>query len=399
MDLFSGCGGISLGFARAGHTCVLAADNDASAVATYNANLADEAGHAAIIADLAMFRSKFDVAQFAKKNLERGAAVDILVGGPPCQSFSIVGRNKINALARADGNAERYWQQRNKERTRLYEAYALAVEYFRPRFFVFENVPGIRSHAIFPQLINRFREIRVGRKRERYHLHFDEFVAADYGVPQNRRRFVLVGELAQGEPRWSAPPRRRMVTVQDALGDLPVVNAGQRDPAVPYASRPRTAYQRRMRATGLTSVDTVFNHVCRWHNPDDVALFQRMSPGARFADSDVQQALKEINPHHKLLKYSRDKFMDKLHRLDPMRPAWTVTAHLQKDCYKFIHYSQSRTITVREAARLQSFPDSFTFNEVSMVTAFRLIGNAVPPLFAEAFARSLPFEDHDDARR
>lgn len=399
MDLFSGCGGISLGFARAGHKCVLAADNDAAAVATYNANFAGEAGHAAIIADLSTFRSKLDVAQFAKKNLERGAAVDILVGGPPCQSFSIVGRNKISALARADGNSDLYWQQRNKERTRLYEAYALAVEYFRPRFFVFENVPGIRSHAIFPQLISRFREIRVGRKHERYHLHFDEYVAADYGVPQNRRRFVLVGELAQGEAKWSAPARRRRVTVEAALGDLPVANAGQRDAAVPYASKPRTAYQRRMREAGLTSVDTVFNHVCRWHNADDVALFQRMSPGARFADSDVQQALKEINPNHKLLKYSNEKFKDKLHRLNPRRPAWTVTAHLQKDCYKFIHYSQPRTITVREAARLQSFPDSFIFNEVSMVTAFRLIGNAVPPLFAEAFARSLPFEDDDDARR
>lgn len=346
-----------------------------------------------------MFRTKLDVAQFARKNLEHGAAVDILVGGPPCQSFSIVGRNKIRALARADGSAERYWQQRNKERTRLYEAYALAVEFFRPRFFVFENVPGIRSHAIFPHLINRFRDIRIGRKRERYHLHFDEFVAADYGIPQNRRRFVLVGELAQGEPKWNAPGRRRLVTVEEALGDLPVANAGQREAAIPYGSKPGTAYQRRMRAAAPTSVDVVSNHVCRWHNPDDVALFGRMRPGARFADSDVQQALTEINPNHKLLKYSHEKFMDKLHRLDPMRPAWTVTAHLQKDCYKFIHYSQPRTITVREAARLQSFPDSFKFNEVSMVTAFRLIGNAVPPLFAEAFARSLPFEDHDDARR
>jgi DNA (cytosine-5)-methyltransferase 1 len=98
--------------------------------------------------------------------------------------------------------------------------------------------------------------------------------------------------------------------------------------------------------------------------------------------------MREINPDHKLIKYSKDKFKDKLHKLDPKRPAWTVTAHLQKDCYKFIHHRQARTITVREAARLQSFPDWFLFEDLSMISAFRLIGEAVPPVFMRAFAES-----------
>jgi hypothetical protein len=106
-----------------------------------------------------------------------------------------------------------------------------------------------------------------------------------------------------------------------------------------------------------------------------------------------------INPNHKLIKYSAEKFKDKLHRLDPERPAWTVTAHLQKDCYKFIHHRQPRTITVREAARLQSFPDWFRFDGLSMVTAFRLIGNAVPALMANAFAHSFVAVDPRLARR
>jgi DNA (cytosine-5)-methyltransferase 1 len=392
VDLFSGCGGLSLGFTRAGHTCALAVDNDEAAVSTYNTNLSAPGGHAAMMADLAAFRSKFDVSQFVRKNLGRAAAVDILVGGPPCQSFSVVGRNKIRALARTDGESERYWQQRNRERTRLYEAYALAVEVLRPRFFVFENVPGIRTHAIFPELLARFRGIRVGRRRQRYHLHFEEYIASDYGIPQNRRRFVLVGELDIGQPRWTSPPKAPKVTVKQALGDLPHVDAGHRERMLAYGSRPTSLYQRLMRAGAESHADVVSDHVCRWHNTDDVALFGRMRPGARFADPDVQQAVIDVNPDHKLLKYSTEKFRDKLHRLDPKRPAWTVTAHLQKDCYKFIHFSQPRTITVREAARLQSFPDAFQFSGVSMVTAFRLIGNAVPPLFAEAFARSLPME-------
>jgi transposase len=113
-----------------------------------------------------------------------------------------------------------------------------------------------------------------------------------------------------------------------------------------------------------------------------------MKPGGRFADPEVQSALIEINPEHKLRKYALDKFGDKLHRLDPSRPAWTVTAHLQKDCYKFIHHSQPRTITVREAARLQSFPDWFDFDDLKLGPAYRLIGNAVPPKLAQAFAQS-----------
>ena len=148
---------------------------------------------------------------------------------------------------------------------------------------------------------------------------------------------------------------------------------------------------------GVTAEDeyAVTDHICRWHNPDDVELFSRMKPGARFADVEVQQAIREINPDHKLIKYSSDKFKDKLHKLDPEKPSWTVTAHLQKDGYKFIHYSQPRTISVREAARLQSFPDWFTFESVSMVRAFGLIGNAVPPLMAEAFARSFIINDNE----
>jgi len=117
-----------------------------------------------------------------------------------------------------------------------------------------------------------------------------------------------------------------------------------------------------------------------------------MGPGARFSDDAVQAAILAINPDHKLIKYSTEKFQDKLHKLDPDKHAWTVTAHLQKDCYKFIHFRDARTVTVREAARLQSFPDRFRLPEVLGI-AFRMVGNAIPPLLAEAFATSFCHSD------
>jgi hypothetical protein len=117
-----------------------------------------------------------------------------------------------------------------------------------------------------------------------------------------------------------------------------------------------------------------------------------MAPGARFSDPEVQAAIEAINPDHKLKKYSKEKFQDKLHKLDPEKEAWTVTAHLQKDCYKFIHYRDARTITVREAARLQSFPDRFKL-PVVMGVGFRVVGNAIPPLLAQAFAASFAASD------
>jgi DNA (cytosine-5)-methyltransferase 1 len=196
---------------------------------------------------------------------------------------------------------------------------------------------------------------------------------------------------------WSPPKNKKSVSVAEAIGDLPSVPAGHQGKVLAYLSKPSSAYQKNMRSTPewrygrKTSLLT--DHICRRHNQDDIALFKKMKTGAKFADLEVQKAIRKINPEHKLIKYSVEKFKDKLHKLDPDKAAWTVTAHLQKDCYKFIHYADSRTITVREAARLQSFPDWFNFGKLAMCPSFRLIGNAVPPLLSKAFAESFLLSD------
>jgi DNA (cytosine-5)-methyltransferase 1 len=394
VDLFSGCGGASLGFLEAGFRCLLAVDFDPVAVSCYNANLQGPSDAGAVRADLSTLHSHDDVAAFLAEHGVVGDC-DALIGGPPCQSFSVVGRNKINALMKEDEASRESWEEKNRQRTTLFEAYALFLEVLAPRWFFFENVPAIRSHEQYASIEQRFATLKRPDGSELKYTRVPEtYWASDYGVPQRRRRFIMVGYQTDLDlPAWTRPIQLPAPTVSEALDDLPPVPSGHREFRKAYTEKPATPYQKLMRRSpNKAERRYVFNHVCRDNNADDVALFGRMKPGARFSDEDVQIAIREINPDHKLIKYSTDKFQDKLHKLDDQEPAWTVTAHLQKDCYKFIHHSQPRTITVREAARLQSFPDRIRFPE-ALGSAFRLIGNAVPPLLAQAFAESFLASD------
>ncbi len=392
VDLFCGCGGLSLGFLQAGFKGLLAVDNDPEAVQAYNHNLRGPADRGALQHDLSRLTTRALVRSFLSRHGVEDC--DVLVGGPPCQSFSVVGRNKIRALVQSNGNLAAYWRKKTRERTALCSVYARFLEVLAPRWFVFENVPAIRTHESYAAISKRFRRLkRPDGTRLKYEIMADVYLASDYGVPQTRRRFLMVGRRVDVaiDKGWAAPPAQSTVTVAEALDDLPPVgNAHEARVCTYHASSSPSSYVRAMRAGLPASLrGRVVDHICRAHNADDVQLFSRMAPGARFADPEVQRAIREINPEHLLLKYAVDKFADKLHKLDPERPAWTVTAHLQKDCYKFIHHRRARTVTVREAARVQSFPDWFDFLAFAMGTAFRLIGNAVPPRFAKTFAESI----------
>ena len=395
IDLFAGCGGASLGFLEAGFRCLLAVDFDPAAVKCYNQNLQGPRDAGAIHKDLSSLNSHDAVLAFLAENDISPDGCDALVGGPPCQSFSVVGRTKIQALMKADEDSRQSWEETNRKRTTLFEAYALFLEVLAPRWFFFENVPAIRSHNTYSEIEKRFATLtRPDGSALSYDLVPKTYWASDYGVPQRRRRFILVGSKKNlGLTGWTPPWQSVTPSVSDALDDLPPVASGHRENRIRYLGPAVSEYQKLMRS-GICAEDSEFvtNHVGRDHNADDVALFGRMEQGARFSDEAVQKAILDINPEHKLAKYSKDKFQDKLHKLIAEDPAWTVTAHLQKDCYKFIHHRQARTITVREAARLQSFPDRFSFPE-ALGPAFRLIGNAVPPLLAQAFAESFVRSD------
>lgn len=399
VDLFCGVGGLSLGFLMAGHRIGLAIDSDESAVKCYNDNLKGTCDAGAVVQDLSAFSSHADVQAFLDKNAPGLKQCDAVIGGPPCQGFSVVGRNKINNLiSKGTESEQRRLRERDRLRNALFESYALFVEVLQPEWFLFENVPTIRGHKIFPAIMDRFSDLKdKSGKALTYEIHQDVHVASNYGVPQFRRRFILVGRRKDSELSWAAPAIRSAPKVGAALRDLPRIPAGHSKRELPYADTKLSHYQALMRSGWLPHEEVkVLDHVCRSHQQDDVELFRRMARGARFADDDVQVALREINPKHHLLSYSKKDFQDKLHKLDSERVSWTITAHLQKDSYKFIHYRQGRTISVREAARLQSFPDWFSFSGISMCVAFRLVGNSVPPLMARAFARQMAGAGHQE---
>lgn len=395
IDLFSGCGGASVGFHDAGFDCLLAVDWDEHAVNCYNSNFPHRRGRpTAVRADLSEITSHDDVFRFLEANGVYERFCDVIVGGPPCQSFSSVGQTKVAALLREDERRRDAWTEIVRTRTMLFEAYALFVEALAPRWILFENVPTIRSHETYPLIKQRFENLRRSSGQQlTYNLYRENYWASDYGVPQRRRRFIMVGCREDIGVVWRRPLKTRGPVVLDAIGDLPSVQAAHRIASIAYPQQQLSAYQSRMRR-GLPEEQTsvVTAHICRSHHPDDIQLFGQMQPGARFSDEAVQRAIEMINPAHNLRKYSTEKFKDKLHKLDPEKHAWTVTAHLQKDCYKFIHFRDARTITVREAARLQSFPDHFNFPE-TLGVAFRMVGNAIPPLLAEAFATSFSCSD------
>jgi DNA (cytosine-5)-methyltransferase 1 len=243
-----------------------------------------------------------------------------------------------------------------------------------------ENVPGMLSH----NGKNVAEIVAASMKALGFVTSWALIDASDYGVPQVRKRLFFVGVRKDLGIEFQFPPAfgptgerlHPLTTVRDAISDLPILRNGSRKWIRPYAERPGVSkYAQRMRRQA--DRQTVFDHVCRTHNDDDLEAFRLMKEGGLYRDLPTR-----------LKRYREDIFDDKYKKLYWKHPSWCVTAHLSKDCYTHIHPSQARTISVREAARLQSFPDSFYFGG-NMGNKFQLIGNAVPPLLAEEIGAAI----------
>ena len=256
-----------------------------------------------------------------------------------------------------------------------------------------ENVRGIMSYkngVVVEQIKEDFREIGYSNVDSRL------LDAVNYGVPQSRKRIFFIATEKKIPIIWPeithftkseldrssiSPNVKNFVTVGDALGDLPVLrlpkkNSKQRDSIKKYRKKSACEFQKWARENSKT----LHNNVTRWHRQKDIIVFRHMDPGAKWSDLPYAD--------RKRIGYSNDSFDDKWKRLPLDSPSWTVVSHLHKDGYMYIHPTQSRTISVREAARLQSFPDSFVFYG-SRSAQFKQIGNAVPPLLAMAVAKSV----------
>lgn len=455
LDLFAGCGGISLGFEAAGFEIRGAIEFDPEAARSHGLNFHNGAPAHSEPTDITQTAPTQLCQQLGLGRVED--AFDIVVGGPPCQAFARVGRSKLREI---DAHPEAFIHD---PRAQLYKKYLEYVDAFQPLVVLMENVPDILNHGGQ----NIAEETCAVLESKGYTCGYTLLNAAFYGVPQMRERMFLIGyrkELgvkvsfpkptnwlvlppgyegsrsvalktlrsllneahAYIEPPAAAKTLPPAVTAEDALSDLPAINArellaigaivrGARrfDIPVSYGIKKPSGYAVKMRnwPGHEAPADGLRDHVIRYL-PRDYELFARLNPGdqypqaydhavtmfeERLAEARAKGGkLPEGSVKYKALwdsivpPYDASKFPNKWRKMWRDQPARTLMAHLGKDGYSHIHYDskQARTISVREAARLQSFPDGFKFSG-TMNPAFKQIGNAVPPLLAKAIATEI----------
>lgn len=361
-DLFSGAGGISLGMEEAGYTVVLGADHYDAAVQT----------HAHHFAGLSLDWDLSDPEVVDRvAHMIKNSKVEILAGGPPCQPFSKAGRSMIRHRV---GIGER---DPHDERRDLWRSFLEIVMLARPRAVLMENVPDLaldREMFIFRSIVEEL-------EQDGYSVHTRIIETWRYGVPQMRQRLMVVALRDGIAFEWPTDATTK-TTLWNAIGELPEVEGGWRPEGGAQGwteyDEPVTEYQTRMRR-GVEHPDRhkLFDHITRPVRDDDRAAFETMTHKTKYSD---------LAPEHQ--RYRNDIFDDKYKRLDENDLSRTITAHIAKDGYWYIHPRQSRTLTVREAARIQSFPDYFRFAGPPSA-AFKQIGNAVPPLVAAAVGKSI----------
>lgn len=333
LDLFCGCGGLSLGFDEAGYNVLLGIDIWEDALKTYAYN---HKHSKTLCADMSTLLGE-DVKDIIGDN-----SVDVIIGGPPCQGFSIAGKRIVN-----------------DDRNKLYKGFVRMVEYFKPKAFVMENVPNILSigdGAVRETIINDFKSLG-------YTVETKVLTASDYGVPQNRRRAVFVG-LTKGNFDFDIPMVAEKVTTKEALSDLPeqsIEDGGK------YSVESTSGYQKLMRINSIG----VYNHEVTQHNEQTVRIISMVPDGGNY--KDLPKEFQETRKVH--IAWTR---------LNSKRPSITIdTGHRHH-----FHYKWNRVPTVRESARIQSFPDDFIFL-CSKTSQYKQVGNAVPPLMAKAIAEQL----------
>ncbi|MFJ5233046.1 DNA cytosine methyltransferase [Kitasatospora sp. NPDC088391] len=374
VDLFSGAGGLSLGIERAGWTTAAAVDFDERARETHAANFPGMS----LCVDLGD-ESKRD--EFVQRILDSGAEIDMVAGGPPCQPFSRAGRSKIRHLV------EYHNRDPHDLRKELWRAYVDVVEKLLPRVVLMENVPDMGLGDDFSVI----RVIAAELENIGYVTDVRLVDAWNYRVPQHRKRLILLARRDGSGFEWGKP--QKQTTLRDAIGDLPALDpkaleaVGARNGVYDEQQKSKVSpFAREMRKKAEAGV--IHDHMTRRVRSDDFRIFTVMDSKTLY--SDLEEKLED--DEKKFQRYDAEQFTDKYKKLDWNELSRTITAHIAKDGYWYIHPEEPRTLTVREAARIQTFPDRFRFAGTRS-DAFRQIGNAVPPLLGEAAARVLLSQD------
>lgn len=363
IDLFSGAGGMSLGFKHAGFNIALANDIEKACIDTYTHNHPEVPKQNVVLDDI---KNLLTYVEELLPNKE----IDLIIGGPPCQGFSNANRQRLI----------------DDPRNKLYKHFVEFVDLIKPNFFVMENVRGMQS--ISNQVVEDFEQLG-------YNVHCEILNAADFGVPQNRERLIFIGNLLGIDSKQIFSEIRdktkennsyvlkdalyglrelKALTIRNAT-ELDTEESGRKIDKNPYYGK-ENEYINLINNNNNSKY--VFNHKARYNNDRDIEIFGRLNQGDQSDDPKIA----DIMPY----KSRNHIFKDKYFKLQNDKFCKTITAHMKFDCNMYIHPTQARGLTPREAARVQSFPDDYFFKGPYTKT-YMQIGNSVPPLMGRGIAK------------
>jgi len=377
VDFFSGAGGLSLGFTQEGYKIDFANDFEDVCVQTYKYNHPEVPENRVIQGDIRGLVN--DINNHIKKD------IDVIVGGPPCQGFSSANQQRII----------------DDPRNELYKYFIQMVQTILPKFVVMENVRGMLPYA--DQIVEDYNTIKVKKQSGilTYNVAYSILISDDFGVAQRRQRLFFIAIRSDISKELDITPENifsqikkstqnnKKHILQDALDfikplDSPRVknmtniddeNTGKKVFANKFNGN-ENSYLKLINQN--RKINYIYNHKARYANEINYQIYDRLEPG----EDATSDKIKDIMPY----KHRNHVFKDKYYKLIPTKPSRTITAHLRMDCHSHIHPSQTRSITPREAARIQSFPDDYLFLGAYLKT-YMQIGNAVPPMMARGIAK------------
>lgn len=359
VDLFAGCGGLSLGLEQAGFTPWFVNEIEPQFATTYKTNhdLSDE--HY-FIGDIASLNKK--ISNYKKYLTD----VTLVCGGPPCQGFSMANRQRIL----------------DDPRNNLYKQYLIFLSHVRPKFFIMENVKGMMNKI--DEIIQDFKDY-LG---EEYKYDYAILKAQDFGVPQNRERFIMIGNRVGINPRDIFDEinrnKRSPFILRDALLGLPHLEAKKEKGKVGVENIASGLTERDFEylqndfyhfINGEKVITKLYNHKNRYNNERDIEIFRRLPQGA----NSLHESIADIMPY----KRRNDIFKDKYFKLDESQICKTITSHMKFDCNMYIHPWEARGLSPREAARIQTFPDDYIITGAQNMW-YAQVGNAVPVKLAKS---------------
>lgn len=363
-DLFAGCGGLSLGLEQAGFTPWFVNEIMPGFCETYKRNhsLSDDHYYIGDINELNKHLDEYK---------EYIGDLDLVCGGPPCQGFSMANRQRLL----------------DDPRNQLYKAYLYFLSVTRPKFFIMENVRG---------MANKIEEIKENFKEylgDDYEFDYRLLYAQDFGVPQNRERFIFIGNRV-GVPVdniFKAIEKRKKepFVLRDALIGLPRLEA-KKDKGKVDVENEESGFTEREFVyeenvfyhfiNGDRKITKLYNHKNRYNNPRDIEIFRRLPQGA----NSLHESIADIMPY----KSRNDIFKDKYFKLDENQICKTITSHMKYDCNMYIHPWEPRGLSPREAARIQTFPDDYVITGAQN-SWYAQVGNAVPVKLAKAIGEGI----------